>query len=131
MTIANRVFNPDTEHNFVDWIESILSDIEFPGYIFQIYPDRDGAKIQAHYFELDIATGAMGPQFTRKWLVSPHACESEVVRTVFKCVATSMEHRTREGFKWKGQRIFGPHIDIYALHDASRKVDVRAPEHEQ
>jgi hypothetical protein len=123
--MSRRVFDPQCGLTFVGWVEAIVDDIDAEGYNFKVHPDRDGAKIQADYFERDVRTFQFETQFTRKWLISPHACESEIVRTCFKCIATSMEHRAREGFKWKGARIFGPHIDIYALLEASRKVDVR------
>jgi hypothetical protein len=124
--MSHRVFDPSCGSDFVGWVAAIVDEIDFEGYDFDIYPDRDGAKIQGRYYEPDSRNPLrMEAQLTRKWLISPHACESEIVRTCFKCILTSMEHRAREGFKWKGARIFGPHIDIYALLEASRKVDVR------
>lgn len=123
-----RIFNG--EGTFVAWVQSIIADCSFEGYTFHVTPDRDGARLQATYEEADIVDPSkIEVQYTRKWFISPHSCESEIVKTAFKCCATSVEHRLRESFQWKGARIFGPHIDVYALHDAARKVDIRADEH--
>jgi hypothetical protein len=125
--MTQRVHNPQ-EMSFLEWVELIISECRFEGYSFHVIPDRSGAKIQATYLDADIGSGLAEVQYTRKWLVSPFSCESEIARTVFKCCLTSMEHRTREGFFWKDARIFGPHIDIYALYEAAQKVDVREPD---
>lgn len=62
--------------------------------------------------EPDVYTGKDETQFTRKWLISPHATKSEIVQTCFKLCITSMEHRCREHFKYMNTRVFGPHFDI-------------------
>lgn len=85
-------------------------------YYFFVSPGHGGVYLQARYLDNDVYTGEIEHQFTRKWLISPHMTKSEVVQTAFKCALTSMEHRTREGFKYKGKRIFGPHFDIEDLH---------------
>jgi acyl carrier protein len=103
----------------------IVAQCEFENYTFLVTPDRDGAKIQATYPEADIITGEIETQYTRKWLVSPFAVKSEIVKTLFKCCATSTEHRLRENFKYRERRIFGPHLDVDAMWDIARKVDVR------
>ncbi len=115
--------------DFVEWVQSIVDEVKFENYTFTVFLDREGALIQATYPEEDISTGEIETQYTRKWLVSPFAVKSEIVKTMFKCCATSTEHRLREHFKYRGQRIFGPHIDVDALYEASRAVDIRVGEH--
>jgi hypothetical protein len=68
--------------------------------------------MQGHYIDKDIYTGKMEAQFTRKWLLSPAMTDSEIVQTAFKLCMTSFEHRCREGFRFMGARIFGPHFDV-------------------
>jgi hypothetical protein len=46
---------------------------------------------------------------------------SEIVSTAFKCVLTSAEHRCREHFSYKGERIYGPHYDVDALVEVCRQ----------
>lgn len=67
-------------------------------------------------------------QTSRKWLISPYATDSEVVQTVLKCVLTAEEHEAREAFRYKGAKIFGPHMDVDALAEFARSrrhLDVR------
>ncbi len=63
----------------------------------------------------------------RKWSLSWHMTDSEVVQTCWAAVKMAMEHELRETFKWEGQPIFRPHFDIRELHKISKKecVDVR------
>jgi len=62
---------------------------------------------------------------TRKWRLSTHMTDSEVVQTALKCSLTSAEHEAREGFKFAGRAIFGPHHDIRLLWLISDFVDAR------
>lgn len=61
----------------------------------------------------------------RKWYVSPHATDSEIVQTALMAVIAAEEHEAREHFLVDGQAIFGPHHDVNALIDI--KQDVRSP----
>lgn len=103
----------------------LAEQIEFEGYEWLVKADRDGALLQGRYNEKCIVTGEDKPQYTRKWVISPHATKSEIVQTFFKLAMTSMEHRCREHFTYRGKRIFGPHYDVDALHAIAGKVDVR------
>ncbi len=97
-------------------IQEIICECEFKDYIFEAEIDHRGSMyLQAIYFEPDVNTLQIEKQCTRKWFLSPEMCKSEVVQTAFKCVLTSMEHRTREFFKYRGRGIFGPHFDVNSL----------------
>jgi hypothetical protein len=88
----------------------------YPGYEFVVRRDRRGeVYLQAGYIEPDTVTGVQEWQLTRRWLLSPSMGQSEVVQTVFKCLITSMEHRAREWFTYRGQPVFGPHFDVESL----------------
>ena len=111
-----------------DEMQDILHELSYPDYIFGIVEDSRGSiYLQAIYFEPDIVTGEEERQVTRRWFLSPEMVKSEIVQTAFKCIMTSMEHRAREHFKYKGQRIFGPHYDVEALVDLckAKKLDYR------
>lgn len=51
----------------------------------------------------------------RKWLLSKHMTETEIVKTVLKAVLSAVEHETLENFKYKGLTIFDPHITVSDL----------------
>lgn len=57
----------------------------------------------------------------RKWRVSAHSTEREVVGTAFAAVLAALEHEARESFKWCGITVFGPHIPLVALADGAEK----------
>jgi hypothetical protein len=52
----------------------------------------------------------------RKWYVSQHSTDSEVLQTILKAYLTALEHEAREMFLYRGQPIFDPHFDVEALH---------------
>lgn len=98
-----------------------LNQIKFRDYQFIVVTEAGRVYLQAYYEEPDVVTGENQVQKTRKWLLSPHMTRSEVVQTAFKCALTSMEHRTREHFLYKGERVFSPHYDVEALVELCRQ----------
>jgi len=63
----------------------------------------------------------------RKWRLSEHMTDGEIVQTAFLAIMTALEHEARERFTYKGQRVFGPHLDIdkwadyLATHDMEKE----------
>jgi hypothetical protein len=98
-------------------LRAVLAEIRFYDYEFYVHEDSDFGYLQATYMEADIVTGEPERQYTRKWKLSMHMTKSEFVQTAFKCCITSMEHRTREHFRYKGAAVFGPHFNVDALVD--------------
>jgi hypothetical protein len=112
----------------IDQARAIIDNCSFYDYTFVVREsEKNGMVLQASYIEPDIVTGKPEVQLTRKWVLTPFMTKSEVVQTAFKCVITSMEHRTREHFRYKGKAIFGPHFDVDALWQvcADKKFDYR------
>lgn len=95
--------------------DALLARTTFLNYRFEVRDSHGGVFIKAVYDEPDTYTGVIEPQHTRKWLLSPHMTDSEIVQTVFKLCLTSMEHRTREGFVFAEARVFSPHFDVWDL----------------
>lgn len=95
-------------------------------------PDERRWFVQAVFERLDIATGILGKGYGGKRYLSKHMVPSEVVRVCFGAFLSLEEHECREWFRWgpRGEtprRIFGPHIDVHALHSVARQIDVRPP----
>lgn len=100
----------------VEEMRDILLECHFPDYEFEVVADSRGSiYLRAGYDEPDTTTHKVEHQVTRRWFLSPQMTKSEIVQTAFKCILTSMEHRTREWFRYKGQAIFGPHFDVDSL----------------
>lgn len=93
-----------------------VGQCEFPGYTFDITLDAFTAYISASYEEADTITSLLMMQKTRTWPVDiASASKSAIVLTCFKCILTSMEHKTREWFLYNGKPILNPHPDVDAL----------------
>lgn len=118
------------------WFESILSDVKYKDWAFHVEVRSrvvDAAKglyasdyyMQVRFPDADLVTGEVETQHGRKWILSEHMKKSEVVTTAFKAIITAEEHEIREKFRYRGRMIFGPHIDVDALHDACRTLDLR------
>lgn len=70
-------------------------------------------------------TGVLERQLGRKWYLSEHMTDSELVTTAFKAALTAEEHECREQFRYYGYRIFNPHISVAALVTVCHREDVR------
>lgn len=110
-TIANGAF--------VDHVREISRRVDFSLFDklfrFIVRPDREGATVQARFTAECLETGRQEFQLTRRWLISPHATDSEIVQTLFKLCLAAVEHETREAFRYRGAPVFGPHFDVEVL----------------
>jgi hypothetical protein len=96
-------------------VNKILSQASFFNYEFVVRVGHGGVFLQGRYYDKDIYTEREELQHTRKWLISPYMTDSEIVQTAFKLCMTSFEHRCREGFKYHGHTIYGPHFHVEDL----------------
>lgn len=51
----------------------------------------------------------------RKWWLSEHMTDGEIVQTALMACLAASEHEIREQFKYRGVSIFDPHYDIERL----------------
>lgn len=111
-------------------IQNIVEHIRYkPGWVLRFLIDfkRAGAPYLRWEFDSTCAkTDVPNTVFGRKWYLSEHMTKSEVVQTALMAALTAEEHECREFFRYKGKRIFGPHIDIYALMEVCNREDVRS-----
>jgi len=107
--------------------KAIISRVGFWNYVFSVFEEGNKRYLQASFLNADSFTGQPAMQRTRKWLLSEHMTPSELVQTCFKLVMTSLEHEAREGFTYKGCRVYGPHFDVEALVDLcqAKRLDYR------
>lgn len=111
----------------LEGLEEILSRIHFPGKAFRAGEQGDGWFLQIEYLEDDVVTGESAMQRGRKWYVSRHATESEVVQSALVACLASAEHQVREHFTYqpteddKPRAIFGPHFSSAVLYSICGK----------
>jgi hypothetical protein len=97
-------------------IEIAIEQCSFPDYAFSVRPIDGGALIRGTYWEPDAVEKKLPTaQQTREWFIQLTASKSEVVRTCFKLVMASYEHRVREWFTYRGKAIHQPHYDVDQL----------------
>lgn len=107
-------------------IEAILKDIEFRDGWFVLHSKGDGWLLQLCYFDKDVHTGEREIQHARKWYISPHMTETEIVEGAWAACQRSMLHRAGEWFTYRGARVYSPHFRIEdRLEMASRPEDSR------
>lgn len=85
----------------------------------------DRNYLQVRCWRRDTVTGEYSYGYGGKAYLSPHMVRSEVVQTAFGLYKGYLEHEARESFKYGGRRVYGPHIDVQALWEICRRVDVR------
>jgi hypothetical protein len=99
----------------IDRFDEVLSRIEYPGYSFVVSNKGENFFMQVRCTALCNVTNAPMRWRGRKWLLSRHMVDGEIVQTALKAVFTALEHEAREKFKYRGQAIFDPHYDIEQL----------------
>lgn len=65
-------------------------------------------------------SGVATPWKGRKWRLSLHMTDAEVVWTAFKAILTALEHEAREQFKFDGVTVADSHVNIHRLVDFMR-----------
>ncbi len=123
-----------SDNAFRQRLEEIRSNITLPdNFTLQIGHDDENDPgrfyLQIRCWRMDVITKEMGHGYGGKAYLSPHATESELVQTAFGLYKGYLEHEARETFEWRGRRVFGPHMDVNAVWEIARRVDVRSAQH--
>ena len=103
----------------------ILGDIQYKDWKIVHGFMGTGHYIQVEFTAGDSNTGEETNQRGRKFYISRHMIESEVVGTVWLAIQTAEMHEAREHFHYKRRRIYGPHISVKALARASTVREYR------
>lgn len=99
-------------------LQAIVARVRFLDRRFLVLTKGDGFLVQMAYDEADVDTGEPAEQKTRKWYVSPHATETEVVETCWAMVQRSQLHVAGEHFTYEGFRVYSPHLHVGARVEA-------------
>lgn len=117
--------------NLVD-ICLVLGRITYkPGYEIYLgrHPEEGRLYLQVSAEVHDSELGKRTVHRGRKWDISEHMTDSEIVQTALKAFLTFEEHEARESFSYRGVKIFGPHLDVDELaaliRSSQLNVDVR------
>lgn len=75
---------------------------------------------------IDNTNGAPYSWKGRKWALSHHMTETEIVKTALVAIKAAVEHEALENFKYKGVTIFDPHISVDDLLDLREDCELDA-----
>jgi hypothetical protein len=113
-----------------DRLEAIQDEVELGMQCtIRIDEDEKGVFWQIKCWRRDVITSEWDWGFGGKAYPSEHATQSELLQSIFGLYKGYWEHEARENFKWKGRRIFGPHIDVEAQWEIAQRIDVRSAQH--
>lgn len=90
----------------------VVGKLSFPGYEFVVEPFSGWFTLHVRYVEPDVMSGVPEEQNGRRWLFPADQTVGQIAQTAFKAVLTSLEHRAREHFTYRGRPVLQPHMDI-------------------
>jgi hypothetical protein len=101
----------------LDDIKHLVSRIGYkPGWRIEVFATQGGALyLQVRFTSTDPHTQVVGEQGGRKWFLSAHMTDGEVVQTALMAILAAEEHEAREFFTFEGRAIFGPHFNLQKL----------------
>lgn len=111
-----------TPFDTAERIADVLMEVSFPNIDFDVVSQGTHVYMQITCKGIDNVTGLPMDWKGRKWLMSEHMTNGEIVQTALAAVIMAYEHEIREMFKYKGESIFDPHYDIDQLHQLRAKA---------
>lgn len=94
-------------------LQGVIGKLSYKDWTFHVGQDAIGLYyMQIRLAAADAQSGKPTEWSGRKWRLSTHMTNSEIVQTALKAVLAAEEHEAREGFLYGGRAIFGPHFDV-------------------
>lgn len=108
----------------LDEIKYIVSLCKYKDWDFLTYLDYEKRPIlQIRVASSCSVSGQPWVWKGRKWFLSFHMCDNEIVGTVFVAVKKAEEHEIREFFTFKSAAIYGPHFNVDQLVKLCQQPD--------
>lgn len=104
----------------------IIGQTSYLDWEFHLGDMGNGFYVQVQFEAEDSATGKVERQHCRKWYISKHMTETEIVDTLYKAVEAAVIHEMKENFKFKGRMIHNPHTSVGARYEACVQTEHRA-----
>ncbi len=84
------------------------------------------AFLQWQFYGPCSVTGIKQWHNCRKWQLSPHMTDGELVQTAFAAALQAEEHECREFFTYNGHVVMNPHLSLEALTSRAHMTEGRA-----
>lgn len=115
-----EVHDKDLEH-----IMSILGRVTYKTWYMHVGVDGNRPYMQWQFNGPCSKTGEVQLHMCRKWFLSPHMTDGELVQTAFSAALQAEEHECREFFKYGGHVIMNPHLSLEALTSRAHMTEGR------
>ena len=104
-------------------ILDITEGVEYKDWMFVVEFRDSHIYLQIQFLDHDTKE----VQKCRKWLLSQHMTETEIVNTCYLAVRNAEEHEMNEKFTYGGHRVCNPHAAITQRAAIAAINDVRTP----
>jgi len=112
-------------------IEELVSHITFQvlntKFKFLVKSDPLGGRVyvQLAFESPDALTGVLTQWTSRKYYLSEHMLEDEIVKTCYMAAKQCVEHEVMEGFQFDSKVVFNPHVSFRALLSITDQMVLR------
>lgn len=111
-------------------MRQIVKDTQYRGvrgiaYAYEIAEDDGRVYVTLVVTRPETFTGTVSAGRGWRHELHPSMSESQIVKMLFGMGQDFDEHEAREGFVYKGRRVFGPHIDIAAMWSVATTYEQR------
>jgi hypothetical protein len=112
-------------------VKALVDELDYKWGGYRLLCERDKKDsagrlyLQVECDRPDAYTGLPGVGHGGKAYLSEHMTDGEIVRRAFALFMAYEEHECREGFRWRGRAVFGPHIATEALWSVADQLDFR------
>lgn len=108
-------------------IEKIVGNCKFPPWTIVVRKFKEGDRFYLQVRDDNAVNNVTGEPYSwggRKWALSEHMTETEIVKTALVAVKAATEHETLEKFTYCGVAIFDPHIKVSDLLHLREKSEL-------
>jgi len=105
-------------------IQDLLNKIQYKDWQFHLESREDCFTLQIRFFDVCVNTGELSLQTCRKWFISKHMTDNEIIRTVFMAVEKAEYHEMCEKFKFDNKLINNPHFDVLQMSELPISVRI-------
>ena len=108
----------------IESLKRLVNKCSYGNWKILLRLDDDRPYVQIKFEDACAFSGVVEEQSCRKWMLSYHMCDSEVIQTVYAAIERAVIHEAKEKFKFENKTIFNPHRSVYSLLDICTKEDI-------
>jgi hypothetical protein len=104
-------------------IEVLVARCRYPDFTFKVVAQDADVWLQVVCDGQDTSTGEPMQWKGRKWKLSYHMTDTEIVQTAWAAVQRALIHEASELFRFDGVAIFDRHLSVHRLVELGRRDD--------